>query len=135
MNFNLLRNTSTEEITMLKDINNLINIDKAGKFKYCYISNSQTIGIINFISKLEENQFYTLIPIISMFAKDNDPHIILSKQILVTSYSSSKILDEYLSEQLDKAILDFGLTAIENGYYHLIFKYKKVNLDFSKLPN
>jgi len=132
---NLLKSTSYSNITFIKDINILVNIDKTGKFKYYYISNSQTIGIFNFISKLEENQFYTLIPAISMFAKDNDPHLILSKQILVTSYSSSKILEEYLSQQLDKAILDFGLNTIENGYYNLIFKYKKVNLDFSKLPN
>lgn len=115
---------STNEITMLKDLNNLIDINKGGKFKYCYNPNMELSGIINFISKLEDNSIYFIIPTISRFAKDNDPHIILSKQILVSNNSSSKLIHDYLNIKLDQAIIDFGLVNIENGdYFQLIIKY------------
>lgn len=93
------------------------------------------LSLINFISKLEDNSIYIIIPTISRFAKDNDSHIILSKQILVCNNSSSKLIHDYLNIKLDQAIIDFGLANIENGdYFQLILKYKKVTLDFSKLP-
>jgi hypothetical protein len=129
----LLKMISTNEITMLKDINNLINIDKKGKFTYCYIPNMERMGIINFLAKLENDSYYTIIPIITMSAKDNDAHIILSKQILVSNYSNSKLIHDYLNTKLDQAICDFGCTNLDNNSYYLIFKYKKVTLDFSKL--
>ena len=70
-----------------------------------------------------------------MFAKDNDPHIILSKQILVTNNSSSKVIHDYLNSKLDQAIIDFGLTNLEDeNRFQFIFKYKKVTLDLLKLP-
>jgi hypothetical protein len=115
----MLQTISTNEITMLKDINNLIN--KKGKFGYFYVPFLEISGIIDFISKLEGNSIYTIIPLISMFAKDNDPHIILSKQILVTNNSSSKVIHEYLNLKLEFAIRDFGVTNLDNGnYYYLI---------------
>jgi hypothetical protein len=78
--------------------------------------------------------FYIIIPLISMYAKDNDPHIILSKQILVSNYSSSKVIYDYINFKLDQAIVDFGINNVENGnYYYLIFKYKKITLDLSRL--
>lgn len=95
----------------------------------------EIIGITNFISKLDIDSIYTIIPVISMFAKDNDPHIILSKQILCSNNSSAKLLHNYLNFKLNQAIFDFGLTNLENSnYFQLVLKYKKVNLDFSKLP-
>jgi hypothetical protein len=64
---------------LLKDVNNLINIDKSGKFKYYYISCLEQRGIIDFIYKLDVDSFYIVIPMLSIFARDNDAHIILSK--------------------------------------------------------
>jgi hypothetical protein len=125
---------STNEITMLKDIDNVITINKNGKFKYFHIPSADKLGFINFISKLENEAVYTVIPLISMLAKDNEPHIILSKQILVANNSSAKIIHDYFTLKLDQAILDFGITNLENAnYYYLILKYKKVHFDFSKL--
>jgi hypothetical protein len=91
----LLRLISTNEITMLKDMNNLILIQKTGKFKYFFIPNMELRGIHNFISKLDDDSIYTLIPIISMFGKDSDPHIILSKQILISNMSSAKLIHDF----------------------------------------
>jgi len=92
-------------------------------------------GIQNFITKLELDNVYTVIPILSMFAKINDPHIILSKQILVSNNSSSKLIHEYLDFKLNQAIIDFGAVNLDgSNYFQLIFKYKKVTFDLSKLP-
>lgn len=130
----LLRMISTNEITMLKDINNLISINKSGQFKFCYIPSLEIVGLINFISKLDKDSIYTVIPIISMLGKESDPQIILSKQILVSNNSSSKVIHDYLNYKLEFAIQDFGINNLDNGnYFHLILKYKKVTFDFNKL--
>jgi hypothetical protein len=126
---------SSNDITMLKDIDNNIKINKIGQFKHFYIPNMEIVGINKFISRLEPDSVYIIIPIISMFAKDNDPIIILSKQILVSNNSSSKVIHEYLDAKLERAMLDFGAVNLEgSNYFQLIFKYKKVTFDFSKLP-
>ena len=75
-----------------------------------------------------------IIPIISRFGKDDDQHIILSKQFLVSNKSSSERIYDF-KFKLDQAIADFYLMNLEDGnYLQLILKYKKVTFDFSKLP-
>jgi hypothetical protein len=92
-------------------------------------------GIKIFISKLELDTLYIIIPTISMFAKDSDPNIILSKQILVSNNSSSQLIHEYFDFKLNQAIIDFGAVNLDgSNYFQLIFKYKKVTFDLSKLP-
>jgi hypothetical protein len=125
----ILNLISTKEITMLKDIDRTIKINKAGKFQHFYIPNMEIMGILKFIAKLDSDSVYIVIPLITMFAKDNDPHIILSKQILVSSNSSAKLIHEYLDSKLDRAIIDFGACNLEgSNYFQLIFKFKKSNL-------
>jgi len=132
----LLQLISTKAITMLKDIDHLIKINKIGKFKHYYIHNMEILGITNFISKLDDDAIYTIIPIISMFGKTDDPYIILSKQILVTRDSSPKVIHEYLNSKLDQTILDFGSVSLDGGnHFQLIFKYKKITFDLSRLPD
>jgi len=64
-----------------------------------------------------------------MLAKDNDLQIIISKQTLITNYSSSKVIRLNLNYKLDQAIIDFGLTNLKNGnFFHLVFKYKNLLL-------
>jgi hypothetical protein len=71
-----------------------------------------------------------------MFGKDMVPHIILSKSILLTKNSSTKIVHDYLNKQLDQVILDFCLTNLDNGNkFQLNFKYKRVSIDLSKIPD
>lgn len=106
-----LESISKHKITLLKDLNHRIEIDARGKFKYFYIPCFDFKGICNFIENLD-NEFYTLIPILSMDGKDDDPQIILSKQILVSSYSNPKIVDDFLNKQLDIAINDFEISSL-----------------------
>lgn len=112
---------------MLMDVNKHINIDKRGKFSYFYIPCFELKYFISFTSKLDNNSLFTVIPLISPFGKDGDPHLILSKQILMTSYSSPVLIDEFLNNQLDKAILDFDLD-LNNKFFYIILKFKKIEI-------
>jgi hypothetical protein len=123
----LLKKTSNTKITFLKDINRSIQINKIGKFKYHYIPNFESFGIWDFISKLNSNQIYTVIPILSMDGQNDDPYIILSKQMLLNHYSDPKLISKYLNDQLEIAINDFQMSSLEN-YHELIFKYKRIVL-------
>jgi hypothetical protein len=44
-----------------------------------------------------------------MFARNNDPHIILSKQILITKYSNHQVIYNYLNNQMSIAKEDFDI--------------------------
>ena len=83
-----------------------------------------------FILNLDNTSFYTVIPFISKYGKVEDPHIILSRQILLTGYSNPKTVYDFIGEQLGIALNDFGLSTpkIHNNHY-LIFKYKKIVLE------
>jgi hypothetical protein len=132
---NFLSKISTNEITLLKDINYLIDINKIGKFNYYYISNLEFTGINAFIKRLHTETVYVIIPLISMTGRDMVPHIILSKSFLLTNESSTDLVQDYLNQQLDKVISDFGLSNLENGKtFQLVFKYKSVILDLTKVP-
>jgi len=123
----LFKRTSNTQITFLKDIKNHIKTDKSGKFKYFYISYFQIKRIEDFILNLDDNSLYTVIPILSIFGKDEDPHLILSKQILITKFSNPLIIKEFLNDQLNKAFIEFDFN-IDNKYHYLIFKFKKISI-------
>nr|YP_009498199.1 hypothetical protein [Lactarius deliciosus]AWX52985.1 hypothetical protein [Lactarius deliciosus] len=123
----LLKNTSNNEITLLKDINKLVKTEKNGKFQYFYISYFQINLIREFILNLDSNSFYTLIPMLSIYGKDEEPYLILSKQILITNYSSPEIINNYILKQLDQALIDFEFN-LDNRFHCLIFKYKQIKI-------
>jgi hypothetical protein len=124
LNLELLKRISISEINFLLDVNKHIDIDKRGKFNYFYIPNFEVEGINRFIAKLDDTSLYTIIPLISMHGKDGAPHIILSKQILISKFSKTEIINEFLLKQLDVATSDFELNL--NSFHYLIFKYKKI---------
>lgn len=124
----LLKYTSNTKIAFLKDVKTSIRIDKRGKFKYFYTSSFDKQGIANFISTLDMHNFYTLIPIISKYGRDEDPQIILSKQILITHYSDPKRISDFINSQLEIALSDFEISSLNNNHY-LIFKYKRIVLE------
>jgi hypothetical protein len=128
LNLELLKLISDEKITYLSDIKKHINIDKRSKFKYCYIPFIESKGIREFISKLDDNSFYTVIPFLSIYGKNEDPHIILSKQILITNYSNPLTVINFLNYQLDLAYNQFQINSLDNFHY-LIFKYKKIIIE------
>jgi hypothetical protein len=80
------------------------------------------------MDNLEDNSLYTIIPLISLHGKDEDPHIILSKQILVSSYSNPWLINDFINKQLDKTLNDFEFN-LDNKFYYLIYKYKKININ------
>jgi hypothetical protein len=92
INLDLIKNTSVYQIDLLKDINKFININKKGKFNYTIISQFSLKSLDYFINNLESNSLYTIIPLISIHAKEDDPHIILNKQILVSKFSNPLII-------------------------------------------
>ena len=131
---NIYNIISNKEITLLKNLDHKIDIDKKGKFKYYYINNMDIREIHIFVSRLHDEAIYSIIPFISISALDDDPHIILSKSILLTNYSSTKLVHDYLIEKLEQANLDFGLTNLEGQRFKLIFKYKRIEIDLTKIP-
>ena len=125
----LLKRTSNVKITFLKDVNKHIEVDKRGKFRYYYIPYFETIGFKDFILNLDSDSLYTIIPVLSIYGKEEDPHIILSKQILISNYSDHILIKDFLNKQLDKAIEDFNLD-LDDRFHYLIFKYKKILINF-----
>jgi len=53
--------------------------------------------------------------------------IILSRQILISSFSNPTLIQNYINIQLDKAINDFDFN-LDNKFHYLIFKYKQVRI-------
>lgn len=123
----LLKNTSNKAINLLKDVGRHVHFDKRGKFKYFYIPFFDIKGIEKFILNLEAESLYTVIPVLSFYGKNEDPHLILSEQILITNYSNHKLISDFLKEKLDTAINDFEGLPLDKFHY-LIFKYKKITI-------
>jgi len=74
----LLKRICTSNITFLKDVNKQININKNGKFNYYYLPFFDFNKIIEFINNLEENNLYTVIPLISIQGREEEPHLIFN---------------------------------------------------------
>jgi len=66
---------------------------------------------------------------ISIFGKDEEPYLILSKQILVTRYSNHITINNFINKQLDQALIDFNFN-LDNKFHFLILKFKKINVLF-----
>jgi|HubBroStandDraft_3_1064219.scaffolds.fasta_scaffold40378_1 hypothetical protein len=86
---------------LLKDVGIHIKFHKKGKFKYFYVPLFDIKGFRYFILALDNQSLFTIIPILSISGKDEDPHMILSKQILMTHYSNPNLICGYLKTQLD----------------------------------
>ena len=122
----LLKNTSKDKINLLNDVAKHIKFNKYGKFRYFYAPYSDIKYINNFIDSLEVSSIYTAIPLISYDGRDEKPHLILSKQILLSKYSDPQTLNNYLNEQMEMASYDFYFD--KEKFHYLIFKYKKIEL-------
>lgn len=124
----LLKSTSNTKIAFLRDVKKTIKIDKRGRFNHFYLHLFDIKGIEMFILNLNKNNFYTLIPLITKYGKSEDPHIILSNQILVTAYSNPEIIYDFLEKQIEIVINDFEISNL-NDFHYLIFKYKKIVIE------
>jgi hypothetical protein len=63
-----------------------------------------------------------------MYGRDDDPYLILSKQMLITAYSDTKVISEFLAAQLHISMNDFEFDSLDKFHY-LIFKYKKIVIE------
>jgi len=120
--FNII---STKDITYLKDLDKRIKLNKYGKFNYWKIYELNNSKIWQFLYELEDNKVYTLIPFISRNNRPDEPYIILSQQILITSNSSSLLLTNYIDDKIKDVINLYNIKDLEGV---LIFKYKKVEI-------
>lgn len=123
---------STKEITYLKDLDKRIKINLYGRFNYWRIYEITNYKIWNFLSELEDNKVYTLIPYISANDRRDEPFIVLSQQFLITKNSNSLLLTEFINNKIIETKYLYNITELEGV---LIFKYKQVKIDFNKEHN
>jgi hypothetical protein len=122
---------STNEITYLKDLDTRIKLNKYGKFSYFKIYEIRNQSRIwNFINELEDGCVYTIIPIISANNNSDEPYIILSKQILVTNKSNSLEIWKFINNKIIDMNILYNTTVTDKI---LIFKFKKVKIDFLEI--
>lgn len=121
---------SSKSITFLKDLDNRIIINKFGKYEYHKIYEIRNQSKIQyFLNELEDNCVYMIIPIISANDNSTEPFITLSRQILVTNKSNHLLIWNFIN---DKIIESIDLYEIKNLNSILIFKFKKVQIEFKE---
>jgi hypothetical protein len=113
MNPKLFELISTKEITYLKDIKKSIDINCYGEFKYYKIFRTQIEDIKIFILNLDDNKIYTVIPLISVNCKIDDPILILSRQILITKFSNPVLIHKLVCDNLAISIEQFGIIDLQ----------------------
>lgn len=121
---------STKEITYLKDLDKRIKLNLYGKFNYWRIYEVRNYKICQFLSELEDNKVYTLIPYISANDRTDEPFIVLSQQILITSNSNSLLINEYINNKINNTKYLYNITELEGV---IIFKFKEVKIKFNKV--
>jgi hypothetical protein len=126
-----LEHISRNNITLLADINKEFFIDQANKSHYYEIYNFEREYFYNFITNLNSNSLYTVIPIISIKNNINEPYMVLSRSILVSKYSDYKLFREYIYSKYLKSLEDFGIDGLED--FNITLKYKKVRLDINQI--
>ena len=129
LNINLLDIISTKEISYVKNTDKRINLKICGKFYYWRIYEIRNSKIWYFLNELEDDKIYTLIPLLSRNDRPDEPFITLSQQILITSNSSSLLLNDFLQNKIINTIELYNIREIEGV---IIFKYKKVNINFNE---
>ena len=129
----ILKVISTNEISLLKDLSNKITIYRNGKFCYHKFLELDSNSVWKFLHELEEDQIYSLIPFISANDKPNEPYIILSQSILITSQSSSQLISQYVHEKCMKTLELYNIDELKDIVIN--FKYKKVDIKFEEVNN
>jgi hypothetical protein len=119
---------STKEITYLKDVKKTIDVNCYGEFKYYKVFRTQLEDIKNFLFNLDENKIYTVIPLISVNCRIDDPSLILSRQILVTKFSNPVLIHNLIYEKLEISTEQFGFVDLQ--FFFTILKYKAIDFDF-----
>jgi hypothetical protein len=103
-----------KNITLLRDLDNKIVINKNGEFKHFSNFNFDIDNTRNFIYNLDSDKIYTVIPFVSVNNNINEPYTILSKQILITKYSNPVLKERPLIDQYFKLL---GVVMIKRIVY------------------
>jgi len=70
---------STKEITLLKELDNRIKINKFGKYNYKNLHLHYS-NIWRFLNDLESNKIYVIIPLLSRNSRPDQPYILLPSE-------------------------------------------------------
>nr|YP_009487262.1 hypothetical protein [Russula foetens]AWB36164.1 hypothetical protein [Russula foetens] len=124
---------STKSISFLYELDHRLKINKNGKFKYFKLFNFEIEDIKNYLNKLDDDKIFTLIPLISKNDKTDEPCIILSQQILITSNSNPVLLANFIDSKISKTFELFN-SNIDISFY-TIFKYKSIEIDYKSINN
>lgn len=124
----LYQNLLPNQIVFLKEIEKTIQLDKFGKFYYWSMKGDyydlSIREITNFLSVLETDEIYTVIPLLSKNNTPSEPYIILSQQILCSFSCDSIIIKNFLLEQIKKT---FELYEINNlNDFSITLKFKLI---------
>jgi hypothetical protein len=119
---------TTTNITFLNSLNDKIKIIKDGKFIYFKSFLLDINSIENFLIQLDSDKIYTLIPILSINDRKDQPFIVLSQQILVTKFSNPKLLYNFIDEKVISSKDLFNINNLDR--FNTVLKYKAVEFDF-----
>jgi hypothetical protein len=130
MNQKIFDIISTKSISFLYDLDNRIDIIKNGKFKYYKIFCIEEKQIINFLQNLDDKKIYSLIPLISINDRRDQPFTVLSQTILITKESDPLLIYNYLNNKIDDTINLFNIDTLNS--YFTILKYKQIEINFNE---
>lgn len=122
---------SINEVTFLHNVHKDFFIDKSGKSNYFSFKEFDSYNFNNFISTLNSNSLYSIVPMISINNTQEEPYIVLSRTILVTKYSDYKTIHKYICDRFNFSLDLYKIDELED--YNIVFKFKKVRIDISQL--
>jgi hypothetical protein len=131
-NFKLfLKTISVNDIHLQCHFKKEIYLIHSNKSTYISYRDYESQHINDFISSLDGDKLYSVIPMISIKACLNRPYIVLSQSVLLSKYSNYHMLNHYIHKKHMEIMDEFGMKNIDNPV--LTLKYKKISIDFNQL--
>jgi hypothetical protein len=131
-NFKLfLKTISVNDIHLQCHFKKEIYLNHSNKSSYIFYRDYETQHFNDFISSLDSNKLYSVIPMISIKACLNRPYIVLSQSILLSKYSNYHMLNYYIHNKHMEVMDEFGMKNIDNPV--LTLKYKNILIDLNQL--
>lgn len=125
----MLKNISINQITMLKQINKKIKLDKIKNTKI-FTSNFGIFDCFKFIENLENDKIYIVVPILTINSLIDEPYIILSQQFLITRNSKGLTLKKFIYNKINECNDLYNINKLDNC--RLLYKYKEVNININE---
>lgn len=106
-------------------------LDKSSKSNYYQVDGFELDCIYDFVTSLDSNTLYSVIPMITTNNELNKPYMVLSRTILVTKYSNYKEIHHYTFAKYQEALKDFNIDKYSNFFKNISFK--KVRMDINQI--